>query len=106
MKDRASFALLLGAACALAIAQAASAQVSVGHSGWNWGNPLPQGNAINAIAFTKDKRHGWAIGADGAILLGAMLPLGPGNRGCLPGRRPGFFLGRWNAPRTGMSRSS
>src|SRR5438309_268415 len=35
---------------------------------WEWQNPLPQGNAINAIRFAADKRHGWAIGSDGAIL--------------------------------------
>ena len=36
--------------------------------GWEWQNPLPQGNAISAIRFAKDKRHGWAVGADGVIL--------------------------------------
>ncbi|OLD76236.1 MAG: hypothetical protein AUI33_05005 [Ignavibacteria bacterium 13_1_40CM_2_61_4] len=36
--------------------------------GWEWQNPRPQGNLINAIRFAKDKRHGWAVGADGAIL--------------------------------------
>src|SRR5687768_15077537 len=35
---------------------------------WQWQNPLPQGNAINAIRFAPDKKHGWAIGSDGAIL--------------------------------------
>ena len=36
--------------------------------GWEWQNPLPQGNAIAAIRFAKDQRHGWAVGADGVIL--------------------------------------
>src|SRR5437762_2759399 len=36
--------------------------------GWLWQNPLPQGNAINAVRFAADKRHGWAVGSDGAIL--------------------------------------
>ena len=36
--------------------------------GWEWQNPRPQGNVINSIRFAKDKRHGWAVGADGAIL--------------------------------------
>jgi hypothetical protein len=36
--------------------------------GWEWQNPRPQGNLINAIRFTKDKLHGWAVGADGAIM--------------------------------------
>ncbi|HYW71382.1 MAG TPA: YCF48-related protein, partial [Pyrinomonadaceae bacterium] len=36
--------------------------------GWEWQNPLPQGNAISAIRFAGDQLHGWAIGADGVIL--------------------------------------
>jgi photosystem II stability/assembly factor-like uncharacterized protein len=36
--------------------------------GWQWQNPLPQGNAINSIKFASDKRHGWAVGSDGVIL--------------------------------------
>src|SRR2546422_9967747 len=39
--------------------------------GWEWQNPRPQGNAINAIRFAKDKRHGWAVGSDGVILYSA-----------------------------------
>jgi hypothetical protein len=27
------------------------AAVRVGSSGWEWGNPLPQGNAIRALSF-------------------------------------------------------
>src|SRR5260221_5766100 len=33
--------------------------------GWEWQNPLPQGNAISAVRFTRHQRHGLAIGADG-----------------------------------------
>ncbi|HEY3581716.1 MAG TPA: YCF48-related protein, partial [Pyrinomonadaceae bacterium] len=36
--------------------------------GWQWQNPLPQGNSINAIRFAADKRHGWAVGANGVVL--------------------------------------
>ena len=36
--------------------------------GWEWQNPLPQGNAINSIRFANDKLHGWAVGSDGVIL--------------------------------------
>src|ERR1041384_1880437 len=36
--------------------------------GWLWQNPLPQGNAIYAVRFASDKRHGWAVGSDGAVL--------------------------------------
>src|ERR1043166_3030111 len=36
--------------------------------GWQWQNPLPQGNSINSIKFAGDKRRGWAVGGDGVIL--------------------------------------
>src|ERR1700674_1272309 len=36
--------------------------------GWQWQNPLPQGNTINSIGFAADKKYGWAVGSDGAIL--------------------------------------
>ncbi|MCU0239794.1 MAG: YCF48-related protein, partial [Pyrinomonadaceae bacterium] len=36
--------------------------------GWTWQNPLPQGNPLNSIQFTKDKQIGFAVGADGTIL--------------------------------------
>src|SRR5687768_18244215 len=36
--------------------------------GWQWQNPLPQGNIINSIRFASDKKYGWAVGSDGAIL--------------------------------------
>src|ERR1044071_2562036 len=36
--------------------------------GWVWQNPLPQGNTVNSVKFAPDKKHGWAIGSDGAIL--------------------------------------
>ena len=37
-------------------------------SGWEWQNPRPQGNTINAVRFAADQKHGWAVGSDGAIL--------------------------------------
>src|SRR5215467_1733153 len=36
--------------------------------GWQWQNPLPQGNSISAIRFAPDKKHGWAIGSNGVVL--------------------------------------
>src|SRR3954453_10975772 len=36
--------------------------------GWQWQNPLPQGNSINAIRFAADKKRGWAVGANGVVL--------------------------------------
>src|ERR1051325_2179350 len=52
----------------LCFGAAASAQAQSRERGWEWQNPLPQGNAISAIEFAKDMRHGWAVGADGVIL--------------------------------------
>src|SRR5918911_577209 len=58
--QRVCFCLLLTLAGALIV----RAQVR----GWLWQNPLPQGNAIYAVRFASDKRHGWAVGSDGAVL--------------------------------------
>ena len=54
------FAVLVGATDALA------ANVSVGHSGWFWGNPQPQGNQLNAIDFAGGS--GFAAGNFGTLL--------------------------------------
>src|SRR3954469_10890145 len=40
--------------------------VTVGHSGWNWGNPQPQGNTLRAVEF-KGAR-GFAAGEFGTLL--------------------------------------
>lgn len=42
------------------------AGVSVGHSGWFWGNPQPQGNALNGIDFAGSR--GYAAGEFGTLL--------------------------------------
>jgi len=47
-------------------AQASAAPVSVGHSGWFWGNPQPQGNTIRGIAFAGSR--GYAAGDFGTLL--------------------------------------
>lgn len=39
-----------------------------GASGWVWQNPLPQGNPLSAIHFSKDRTFGLAVGADNSIL--------------------------------------
>jgi photosystem II stability/assembly factor-like uncharacterized protein len=44
----------------------ARASVLVGHSGWYWGNPLPQGNSIASIDFAGGR--GYAAGAFGTLL--------------------------------------
>jgi photosystem II stability/assembly factor-like uncharacterized protein len=48
---------------------AASADVTVGHTGWAWGNPTPQGNALEAVAFSG--QVGVAVGEFGTILRSA-----------------------------------
>ncbi|HYF24592.1 MAG TPA: YCF48-related protein [Baekduia sp.] len=51
------------AACA---PQAASANVTVGSSGWEWGTPAPQGNTLRAMAFGPGR--GYAVGDFGTLL--------------------------------------
>ena len=58
---------LTGVLLALSLyAASAGASVQVGSSGWLWGNPLPQGNSINAISFAGTT--GYAVGEFGTIL--------------------------------------
>ena len=45
---------------------AAHAAVSVGHSGWTWGSPVPQGNTIGAVEFAGAR--GYAAGEFGTLL--------------------------------------
>ncbi|HST38014.1 MAG TPA: YCF48-related protein [Conexibacter sp.] len=51
---------------ATAIAPAAIANVQVGASGWQWGNPLPQGNTLRAASFAG--ATGYAVGDFGTLL--------------------------------------
>jgi len=44
----------------------ASANVQVGSSGWQWGNPLPQGNTLHSMAFAG--ATGYAVGDFGTLL--------------------------------------
>ena len=57
---------LLVFAAALLSAPAAHAAVTVGHSGWSWGNPLPQGQTIKALEF--EGARGYAAGDFGTVL--------------------------------------
>jgi photosystem II stability/assembly factor-like uncharacterized protein len=69
MRIRTLGALAL-AVCALGALPAAGwANVQVGSSGWQWGNPLPQGNQINALAFAG--AQGYAVGDFGTLLSSA-----------------------------------
>ena len=45
---------------------AGAADVTVGHSGWNWGNPQPQGNTLRAVEFAGAR--GFAAGDFGTLL--------------------------------------
>src|SRR5438874_8284865 len=57
------------AALLLAVFAAVNAQgadVTVGHSGWNWGNPQPQGNTLRAVEF--EGSSGFAAGDFGTLL--------------------------------------
>jgi photosystem II stability/assembly factor-like uncharacterized protein len=61
----------LGAALAAAVLAAlpaapAGANVQVGASGWQWGNPLPQGNTVRAMSFAGGA--GYAAGDFGTLL--------------------------------------
>ena len=53
--------VLLGSAALAGLGTApSSAAVQVSQSGWQWGNPTPQGNTIRAIDFNGGR--GYAIG--------------------------------------------
>jgi photosystem II stability/assembly factor-like uncharacterized protein len=47
-------------------AATALGNVSVGHSGWTWGSPQPQGNQLNALDFAAGR--GYAAGTLGTLL--------------------------------------
>ena len=57
---------VLAAAVCAAGSVAGAAEVTVGHSGWNWGNPQPQGNTLRAIEFAGTR--GYAGGDFGTLL--------------------------------------
>jgi len=50
----------------LSAAPALAAPVSDGHSGWNWGDPTPQGQQLSAVAF--DGATGFTVGDFGTVL--------------------------------------
>ena len=74
-----------GAASTAALAAGASgpadAAVQVSQSGWQWGNPTPQGNTIRALDFNAGR--GYAVGDAGTALRtddGGATWVGPGDR--------------------------
>jgi photosystem II stability/assembly factor-like uncharacterized protein len=62
----ARLAIVLAAVALLATADAAAGSVGVGHSGWFWSTPLPQGNSLDALDF--DGERGYAAGEFGTLL--------------------------------------
>jgi photosystem II stability/assembly factor-like uncharacterized protein len=50
----------------LGVAGVATGAVGTAHSGWEWGNPLPQGNDIRAVEFSGNR--GFAAGRFGTML--------------------------------------
>lgn len=54
-------------AASLSSVPAAPAAVTVGHSGWNWGSPRPQGQTIRAMEF--DGARAYAAGEFGTVLV-------------------------------------
>src|SRR5256885_6622741 len=63
---RFALGLCCGLVASLAAVAPVGAAVSVGHSGWNWGNPLPQGNTIRVLDFNGGT--GYAAGDFGTLL--------------------------------------
>jgi photosystem II stability/assembly factor-like uncharacterized protein len=57
---------LAGVCLAAVAASPAGAAVQVSQSGWQWGNPTPQGNTVRAIDFSAGR--GYAVGDDGTAL--------------------------------------
>lgn len=57
---------LAAAAVTLAAATPASAAVMTSHSGWRWGNPLPQGTQLTTLEFSGSR--GYAAGPFGTLL--------------------------------------
>jgi photosystem II stability/assembly factor-like uncharacterized protein len=58
--------LVVAATLGLVGASSSPAAVGSGHSGWNWGSPLPQGEAIQAVELQGE--HGYAAGKFGTLL--------------------------------------
>lgn len=58
--------VVLALVALLAAVPAGAAEITTGHSGWFWGNPQPQGNALRVIGFAGAR--GFAAGDFGTLL--------------------------------------
>ena len=65
-KLRLAGAAAIAATALAALPAGAGANVQVGSSGWQWGNPLPQGNTLRAMSFAGST--GYAAGDFGTLL--------------------------------------
>src|SRR6185312_6602269 len=63
---RRALTCLVGAGLCMAFACPAGAAVQVSQSGWQWGNPAPQGNTIRAIGTLSGRAY--AVGDAGTAL--------------------------------------
>ncbi len=61
-----TYGLALAGTLAAAAAPATAAPVSVGRSGWLWGDPVPQGETLENVAFQGSR--GYADGEGGTVL--------------------------------------
>jgi len=59
-------ALVCACSALMMVAASAQANVRVGTSGWEWGNPTPQGNTVRALDFVGAR--GYATGDFGTVL--------------------------------------
>ena len=66
MRRRGWATVACGLLTTVVFAASAQAQVVNGQSGWEWGTPTPQGNAINDIGFIGGV--GYAVGNFGTIM--------------------------------------
>src|ERR1700737_3363967 len=64
MKRLALVGTIVAVACGIGAGSAAA--VGVGHSGWSWGQPVPQGEALRGLVFAGAR--GYAAGDLGTVL--------------------------------------
>ena len=60
MTQKRVLGVVAAAMLAAAVPAGASANVQVGSSGWEWGNPLPRATRCGALSFSSDR--GYAAG--------------------------------------------
>jgi photosystem II stability/assembly factor-like uncharacterized protein len=70
VREKYKRSIVVGVVCALGIGLGAptalATPVSVGHSGWSWSDPSPQGETLSDVVFSGTR--GFAVGAFGTVL--------------------------------------